>query len=182
VSLDAAASTPSGRERPIVRYGDPALSRPCSPIAVFGESLEQLVADMFASMRAARGVGLAANQIGVDASVFVIDCPDATGRRVVGHVVNPVLEPPSGRELEVDYEGCLSLPGASCELPRLARASVSGLDWSGNAVRLEASGLAARCLQHETDHLAGRLYIDRLPHKARRDILRAQRSGEQGPQ
>ena len=80
-------------------------------MTVFAEDLQQLVADMFASMAAAEGVGLAANQIGVDARIFVVDCPDATDTNVVAHVINPILHLPEGRELEVDSEGCLSVPG-----------------------------------------------------------------------
>src|SRR5688500_12414545 len=81
-----------GVARPIVTYGsNPVLHRPCAPVTVFDESLRRLLLDMFASMAAADGVGLAANQIGVDARIFVIDCPDADGEDVVGYVVNPVL-------------------------------------------------------------------------------------------
>lgn len=165
------------RARPIVAYGDPVLEIECAPVDSFGEELRALVEEMFLAMWAVRGVGLAANQIGVDARVFVLDCPGADGRRVVGHVVNPVLEPPVVRELEVDVEGCLSLPGAHAEVPRLSRIAVTGSDWRGEPVRIEATGLAARCLQHEVDHLNGRLYIDRLPHRIRRELLRSSTQG-----
>jgi peptide deformylase len=158
--------------RPIVTIGDPVLARPCRPVTEFGDELHELVDDMFATMYAAPGVGLAANQVGVDLAVFVIDCPDSENGTLVGHVVNPTLEQvDDDRELELDDEGCLSIPGPYIELPRLKHVAVTGVDWTGAPVRLEGYGRAARCLQHETDHLAGQLYIDRLPAKQRRRVL-----------
>src|ERR1700712_250644 len=105
-----------GVARPIVTYGsDPVLHRPSAPVTELGEPLRRLGLDMFASMTAADGVGLAANQIGVDARLFVIDCPDAAGEDVVGYVLNPVLTVLPPREGEpaddVTEEGCLSVPG-----------------------------------------------------------------------
>ncbi len=162
-----------GRVRPIVTIGDPVLATRCREVTEFGEDLKQLVDDMFATMYAAPGVGLAANQIGLDLAVFVIDCPDSEAGSLVGHVVNPRLEPlGEDRELELDDEGCLSIPGPFTDVPRLKQIAVTGVDWSGAPVRLEGHGRAARCLQHETDHLDGQLYIDRLPAKQRRRVLR----------
>jgi peptide deformylase len=159
--------------RPIVTVGDPVLSTPCREVTEFGDELRVLVDDMFATMYAAPGVGLAANQIGVDLRVFVMDCPDSENDTLVGHVVNPRLTPlGDDRELELDDEGCLSIPGPFTDVPRVKRIAVTGLDWSGAPVRLEGHGRAARCLQHETDHLAGLLFIDRLPAKQRRSVLR----------
>jgi peptide deformylase len=140
-------------------------------VTVFDEDLQRLVADMFASMAAAEGVGLAANQIGVDARVFVVDCPDATDTNVVAHVVNPVLHLPDGRDLELDSEGCLSVPGVRAEVGRPATASVTGVDMFGEPVQITGTGLLARCLQHESDHLDGLLYVDRLPAKKRKRLL-----------
>ena len=165
-----------GVARPIVTYGsDPVLHRPCAPVTVFDRDLRHLVLDMFASMEAADGVGLAANQIGVDARIFVIDCPDADGEDVVGFVVNPVLTvlEPLGDEPaeEVTEEGCLSVPGPYAELPRAFRARVDGVDGRGEPVSIEASGMAARCLQHEMDHLDGTLHVDRLPEEDRERLL-----------
>ena len=140
-------------------------------MTVFDEDLRQLVADMFASMAAAEGVGLAANQIGVDARVFVVDCPDATGTTVVAHVINPILHLPEGRDLEVDDEGCLSVPGVRADVGRPGTASVTGVDMFGEPVRIDGTGLLARCLQHESDHLDGLLYVDRLPAKQRKRLL-----------
>lgn len=163
--------TRAGTPRPITRYGNPVLHRRCADVTVFDDDLQQLIADMFASMAAADGVGLAANQIGVDARVFVVDCPDETGNHVVAHVVNPVLDLPQDRGLEVEDEGCLSVPGVRADVGRPATASVTGVDMHGNPVRIDGTGLLARCLQHETDHLDGLLYVDRLPAKKRKKML-----------
>jgi peptide deformylase len=165
-----------GAARPIVTYGsNPVLHRPCAPVTEFEENLRRLVLDMFASMTAADGVGLAANQIGVDARVFVIDCPDATGEDVVGYVVNPslTLVDPVGDEPaeEVTEEGCLSVPGPYAELPRAFRARVDGVDVRGEPVSIEATGMAARCLQHEMDHLDGTVYVDLLTEEHRERLL-----------
>lgn len=173
-----------GVARPIVTYGsDPVLHRRCTPVTEFDRALRHLVLDMFASMEAADGVGLAANQIGVDARVFVIDCPDADGEDVVGYVVNPELTllPPTGDEPaeEVTEEGCLSVPGPYAELPRAFRARVDGVDVTGQPVSIEATGMAARCLQHEVDHLDGTVYVDRLPEQVREELL-AQAAGPRG--
>jgi peptide deformylase len=164
--------TAQGKVRPIVTIGDPVLSTPCREVTEFGEELRVLINDMFATMYDAPGVGLAANQIGVDLAVFVIDCPDSENGSLVGHVVNPKLEQlGEDRELELDDEGCLSIPGPYTDVPRLKNMAVTGVDWTGAPVRLEGHGRAARCLQHETDHLAGHLYIDRIPAKQRRRVL-----------
>ena len=173
-----------GVARPIVTYGsDPILHRPCAPVTSFDESLRRLVLDMFASMTAADGVGLAANQIGVDARVFVIDCPDSAGEDVVGYAVNPVLTLPDPvddepRE-EVTEEGCLSVPGPYAELPRAFRARVDGVDVAGRPVTIETTGMAARCLQHEVDHLDGVVYVDRLSEELRERLL-AEAAGPDG--
>jgi peptide deformylase len=167
------AST-TGHARPITLYGTPVLHRRTQPVTVFDDELRALIEDMFASMYAAAGVGLAANQIGVDLQVFVVDCPDATGRKVVAHVVNPVLEvPPPPRALDVDQEGCLSVPGQQTDVARPETASVTGFDMTGEPIRIDGTGRLARCLQHEYDHLQGMVYVDRLTAKERRNILKA---------
>ncbi|MCZ7418641.1 MULTISPECIES: peptide deformylase [unclassified Micromonospora] len=163
--------TSTGTPRPITRYGTPVLHRRCAEVTDFDDVLAQLVADMFASMYAAHGVGLAANQIGVDARIFVVDCPDATGARTVATVVNPVLHLPEHRDLVTDTEGCLSVPGQHAELARCATATVTGFDMHGQEVRLDGTGTLARCFQHEVDHLDGLAYVDRLPSKLRKRIL-----------
>ncbi|MGI4894773.1 MAG: peptide deformylase [Janthinobacterium lividum] len=173
----------TGVAHPIAAYYTPVLHRPCAPVTVFDDDLVQLVADMFASMAAADGVGLAANQIGVDARVFVVDCPtddddDAggdEGENVVAHVVNPVLALPTGRKrrLDLDSEGCLSVPGEHADLARPDRCEVRGVDVRGNPVTLVGTGLLARCLQHEVDHLDGVVYVDRLSVGERSSVLAA---------
>jgi peptide deformylase len=173
-----------GVARPIVTYGsDPVLHRRCAEVTEFDRDLRRLVLDMFASMHAADGVGLAANQIGVDARVFVIDCPDAAGDDVVGYVVNPVLTLPGpvGDEPadEVTEEGCLSVPGPYAELGRAFRARVDGVDINGDPVSIEATGMAARCLQHEVDHLEGTVYVDKLPEDLKERLL-AEAAGPAG--
>jgi len=143
-------------------------------VTSFGPELAALVDDMFASMYTAGGVGLAANQVGVGLRVFVYDCPDATGEHRAGHVVNPVLRIPSALASPVtDAEGCLSVPAQQAELTRPAVAAVAGVDLHGHEVRLAATGLLARCLQHEADHLDGVVYVDRLPADDRAAILAA---------
>ncbi|MCW2510463.1 MAG: def, partial [Modestobacter sp.] len=153
------------------------------PVTVFDRELRHLLLDMFASMAEADGVGLAANQIGVDARVFVMDCPDADGEDVVGYVVNPVLTilDPVGDEppVEVTEEGCLSVPGPYAELERAFRARVDGVDVHGDPTSIEATGMAARCLQHEVDHLNGTVYVDLLPAELREKLL-AEAAGPEG--
>ncbi|MEU4160475.1 peptide deformylase [Actinoplanes sp. NPDC026670] len=159
--------------RPITYYGNPVLHRRCADVTVFDQALADLVADMFDSMYAANGVGLAANQIGVDLQVFVYDCPDDDGVQHKGHIVNPVLQAASALAGDVTAtEGCLSVPGPSAELPRAALASVTGFDQDGKPITVSGTGYFARCLQHETDHLNGTLYVDRLPAAQRDGLLR----------
>jgi peptide deformylase len=168
-----------GTARPITVVGNPVLHHECRDVTVFDAELASLVDDMFVSMYAAEGVGLAANQIGVDLKVFVYDCPDDDGVRHVGHVVNPVLEelPAGRRTLDDSPEGCLSVPTAYQDLARPDYAAVTGLDKDGNPVRVEGTGFFARCLQHETDHLYGYLYIDRLSKRDRKDALKQMAEG-----
>ncbi len=164
----------TGTARPILNYGTPVLHAPCRTVTEFDDSLRELVADMFASMYAADGVGLAANQIGVDLRVFVFDCPDASGTNQIGQIVNPTLVETDGpRELDEDDEGCLSVPGEHAELARSHVASVRGVDLDDNPVSFTGDGMLARCFQHETDHLNGLLYVDRLPKRLRKKVLKA---------
>ncbi|MEW2622556.1 peptide deformylase [Streptomyces sp. NPDC048106] len=164
----------SGTSRPITVVGNPVLHKECRDVTEFGEELRQLAADMFASQHTAEGVGLAANQIGVDLKVFVYDCQDDEGVRHVGVVCNPKLVelPAQRRRLDDNNEGCLSVPGAYAELPRPDYAEVTGQDEQGNPIKVRGTGYFARCLQHETDHLYGYLYIDRLSKRDRKDALR----------
>ncbi|MFE7585942.1 peptide deformylase [Streptomyces gardneri] len=168
-----------GTARPITVVGNPVLHKECKDVTEFDEKLAALIDDMFASQKAAEGVGLAANQIGVDLKVFVYDCPDDEGVRHTGVVVNPVLEelPADQRHLDESNEGCLSVPTAYAELGRPDYAVVSGQDAQGNPIKVRGTGYFARCLQHETDHLYGYLYIDRLSKRDRKDALRQMEEG-----
>jgi len=143
-------------------------------VTSYDDDLRTLVADMVATMYAASGVGLAANQIGVDLKVFVFDCPDSEGNHVTGVVCNPVLTLPEGRDRQLDEEneGCLSLPGAFIECTRPDMAHVSGFDEYGEPVEFAGTGLLARCLQHETDHLFGTVFGDRIPERDRKKLYK----------
>ncbi|MFF8912224.1 peptide deformylase [Streptomyces sp. NPDC015032] len=164
-----------GSVRRVTVVGEQVLSRPCREVTEFGTpELSALIDDMFVSMYVADGAGLAANQVGLDLRLFVYDCPDDYGIRHVGHIINPVLDlpDPSSRRLVDDYEGCLSVPGAGMAVPRADRAVARGVDKDGNPLVIEGLGYFARCLQHETDHLVGHTYLDRLSKRDRKDALR----------
>ncbi len=164
-----------GATRAITRWGDPVMHRPQQPVTSFDADLTALVADLVATMYAADGVGLAACQIGVDAAVFVFDCPDESGQRTLGVVCNPRLTLPEvgQRQLVEEDEGCLSLPGAFVTCPRPDHAQVSGVGLDGEPVAFEGDGLLARCLQHETDHTVGTVFGDRLPTRQRKRLQKA---------
>jgi peptide deformylase len=163
-----------GKVRRITEVGEGVLHKPCRDVTEFGPDLAALIDDMFLTMYIADGAGLAANQVGVDLRLFVYDCPDDDGVRHVGHIVNPVLEPldPAGRRLLDEGEGCLSVPGAVMEVPRPDRAVVHGYDKDGNPLVIEGTGYFARCLAHETDHVGGQVYLDRLSKRDCREALR----------
>lgn len=166
--------------RRITVVGEEILNRPCTDVTEFGSPwLSSLIDDMFLTMSVADGAGLAANQVGVDLRLFVYDCPDDYGVRHVGHIINPELElpDPGSRRLVDDFEGCLSVPGAAMAVPRTDRAVVRGLDKDGAPLVIEGTGYFARCLQHESDHLVGRTYLDRLSHRDRKDALRQMADG-----
>ncbi|MFJ2647877.1 peptide deformylase [Streptomyces sp. NPDC087420] len=164
----------SGRVRAMRLLGDPVLHAPCEPVTDFGPPLAALVEDLFATMYDARGVGLAASQIGVGQRVFVYDCPDDDDVRHLGHLVNPRLTEADGILLR-GPEGCLSLPGVEAGTERYDRAVVEGFTLDGEPVRVEGTGFFARCLQHECDHLEGTVYTDRLTGWRRSRALRAGR-------
>jgi peptide deformylase len=151
---------------PIRVYGDPVLHQPTRPVEKFDDELKTLVDDLFETMAAANGVGLAANQIGVDLRLFVYDCPDDEGVQHRGLVINPELTtsevPETMPDPDDDQEGCLSVPGESYPTGRASWAKVTGSDVDGNPTEVEGTGFFARCLQHETDHLNGFVYLDRL--------------------
>ncbi|MER5551474.1 peptide deformylase [Streptomyces sp. NPDC002793] len=164
-----------GSVRRVTVAGEEVLSRPCREVTEFGTpELSALIDDMFLTMYVADGAGLAANQVGVDLRLFVYDCPDDDGIRHVGHIINPVLDlpDPGSRRLVDEFEGCLSVPGAAMAVARTDRAAAHGVDKDGNSLVIEGRGYFARCLQHETDHLIGHTYLDRLSKRDRKDALR----------
>ncbi|WP_043640116.1 peptide deformylase [Nonomuraea candida] len=160
--------------REIRFIGDPVLRTPAEPVTDFDRELRRLIDEMFQAMYAADGVGLAGPQIGVSRRLFVYDI---AGRK--GHVINPSLTVDDPEEV-LDEEGCLSVPDRQSRRPiyapvaRAAGVTVEGLDRLQRPVRVKARGSLARCFQHETDHLDGKLYVDRLPrNEARKIMLRA---------
>jgi peptide deformylase len=169
---DASPLPGGGTVRPITRWGETVMHRAARPVTSYDEELRALVADMVATMEAAEGVGLAACQVGVDLAVFVFECPDADGTVHQGVVCNPVLDLPEGKDRRLDDgdEGCLSYPGAfvPCARPDVARVTGTGLD--GEPVEFSGTGLLARCLQHETDHILGTVFGDRLSTRWRKKL------------
>jgi len=161
--------------RPIRTLGVPVLRTPCDAVTAYDDDLRRLVDDMVVSMHAAEGVGLAANQIGVGLRVFVYDCPDDDGVYHAGTIVNPRLVVADGEEI-LHSEGCLSVPDLGFDTPRMEHAVVEGYDVTGEPLTVEGHGYLARCLQHECDHLDGRLYIDCLVGDERKKALRAVRA------
>jgi peptide deformylase len=172
--------------RPIVICGDPVLHSPAAEVTEFDEALARLIQDMFETMDAAPGVGLAAPQIGVGLRVFVYDYPTDEGVARRGVAVNPELyiSPLEVTEpTEADEEGCLSFPGERFPLVRAQRAILRAQNEHGTRFELECEGWFARIMQHEFDHLLGYLYLDRLDYedaKAARRIERKRGWGKPG--
>ena len=164
--------------KPIRLFGDPVLRAPADPVTDFDAELRKLVADLTDTMRDAPGVGLAAPQIGVGLRVFTYYVDDE-----LGHLVNPDLD--LSAEEETDDEGCLSFPGLAYPTTRAFGVVAKGFSMHGEPVTLTGSGLLARCVQHETDHLDGVLFIDRLDPEQRKlamkEIRAAEWWGEQVP-
>jgi len=158
--------------RDIRLFGDPVLRTPAEPVTDFDLELRNLVKDLTETMIDAPGVGLAAPQIGVGLRVFVYHVDDDEP----GHLVNPVLKLEG--EPEEDDEGCLSLPGLQFPTPRAPRAIATGFNMHGDPVTVEGTELLARCVQHETDHLDGILFIDRLDPRQRKLAMKAIREAE----
>ncbi|MCU0257308.1 MAG: peptide deformylase [Vicinamibacterales bacterium] len=156
--------------RPILRHGAPALHRPAQPVERITDDIQALVDDMVETMHRAPGVGLAAPQVGVDLRVFVVDLSVGTFASDLLVLINPEFVEREGLQLE--EEGCLSVPGFSATVARPARVVVRGLDRSGRPVTVEGTRLLARALQHEMDHLAGCLFLDRLRPIRRRLMTR----------
>ncbi|WPF65150.1 MULTISPECIES: peptide deformylase [unclassified Corynebacterium] len=161
---------------PIRLFGDPVLTTRASEVTEYNAALRTLVEDMTETMADAGGVGLAANQVGVLRRVFVFDCSHVTGG-LRGHVINPVWEP-VGEEMEQGTEGCLSIPDISLSIPRYRQVRLQGTDVEGKPLSITASGLLARCIQHETDHLDGVLYLKRAAAEDRKAAMAEIRTSE----
>jgi peptide deformylase len=160
--------------REIVLLGDPVLRKPAQEVESFDEELQGLVEDMFATMAAAEGAGLAGPQVGISKRVLVADVRHVEGDHARVALVNPrVVE--TSDEAEKEAEGCLSIPGVSEVVERPYQVVVEGHDPTGEPVRIEAGGLFARVLQHEIDHLDGVLFIDHLSPLKRRMLLKRYR-------
>jgi peptide deformylase len=157
----------------VVKFGDPVLKSKASPVSGFGEELRAEVDRMIAIMRDGLGVGLAATQVGILRRLLVFQTSHDSQPAAL---VNPEIEWRSD-ELVIAEEGCLSLPRVSMDVERPLHVSVAALDIDAEPVRLEASGLEARVLQHEIDHLDGILILDHAPRDQRRGALRALREG-----
>ncbi len=165
---------------PIVKYGNPVLEIPAEMVTDFDAQLEKFIEDMFESMYAARGVGLAAPQIGFARRIAVIDTSagqDATHRLIL---INPEIIRTDGGQVE--EEGCLSLPGFREPVKRARQVTIRAQDAKGEVFETTGEDLLARALQHETDHLNGRLYITHLSvlkrDMIRRKIRKLARAGE----
>ncbi len=155
--------------RPIHKFGDPVLQQPAVAVATITPELQELIDDMIETMHAAPGVGLAAPQIGVGMRLFVVDVTVGHDPAGVHVCINPTFVERDGLQLE--EEGCLSLPGFTATVLRPTRAVVQALDRNGRSRTIEGSGLMARALQHEMDHLDGTLFVDRVRGLMRNAIL-----------
>ena len=157
--------------KPVRLFGDPVLTTPAAEVTTFDKELRQLVADLTITMQEAPGVGLAAPQIGVSLRVFTYDVDDE-----IGHLINPVLD--LSDEIQDGPEGCLSLPGLTFDTKRSMSVVAKGMNMYGEPVTIIGTELLARCVQHETDHLDGVLFIDRLDALARKEAMKAIRETE----
>jgi peptide deformylase len=155
---------------PIVKYGREVLEKPGNVVTEFDSGLEKLVADMFETMYAANGVGLAAPQIGFSLRLSVIDTTSGADPKAKLVLVNPVLASTEGEQVE--EEGCLSLPDFRAKTPRPARATVRAQDIHGQEFTMSGEGLLARAFCHEIDHLNGKLFIHHVGRLKRESIKR----------
>jgi len=157
--------------QPIRLFGDPVLTTPAEPVVTFDNELRKLIKDLTETMQDAPGAGLAAPQIGVPLRVFVWDVDEQ-----LGHLVNPTLD--LSEDLQDGEEGCLSFPELRYNTPRALRAVAKGFNMHGEPIVVEGSEYLARALQHETDHLDGIVFIDRLPDADRKLAMKEIRESE----
>jgi peptide deformylase len=146
--------------RPILRYGEHPLHKPAAPVAAVDDDVRRLVDDMIATMHAAPGIGLAAPQLGLPLRVFVVDVSVGRNPADLLVMINPVFLERDG--MQIEEEGCLSLPGFNATVVRPSRAVIKGLDRVGKEHTVEGRDLLARAFQHEMDHLDGMVFVDRL--------------------
>jgi peptide deformylase len=154
--------------RPILRHGAPELQQPAAEVTSWDADLQRLIDDMIETMYAAPGIGLAANQIGAALRLFVIDVSVGQNPADLIVMVNPAIVETDGMQLQ--EEGCLSVPGFNATVVRPARAVVRGFDRDRKERTIEGRDLLARALQHEMDHLDGRVFLDRL-RGIKRDLI-----------
>lgn len=167
--------------RPILTHPDAVLRQKARQVTAFDEALQHLIDDMIETMYAAPGIGLAATQVGVPLQVFVVDVSGGKDPRALMTFINPEILLLEGRIRE--DEGCLSVPGVYGVTPRAHKARVRGLNRAGETVEVEGEGLLARAFQHETDHLQGLLFFDRMGPVGRDLIKRKyKRAQRQQPQ
>lgn len=157
--------------QPIRYFGDPVLTTPASAVVDFDKELRTLVADLTETMHDAPGAGLAAPQIGVSLRVFVWEVDG-----IEGHLVNPTLD--LSDEMQDGEEGCLSFPGVFADTPRALRAVAKGFSMHGEPLTIEGTEFLARALQHETDHLNGILFVDRMGSEFRKAAMKEIRESE----
>lgn len=154
----------------IVKYGEPVLETPAEPVTEFDDRLKKLVGDMFETMYAARGVGLAAPQIGVSKRLFVMDCSGGEDPSARIALINPIVERVEGEQ--TGEEGCLSFPGIYFAVKRDLRAIVRAQDVNGEDFEYDGLELEARCMLHETDHCDGIVFLDRTTTLKREMVRR----------
>jgi peptide deformylase len=154
---------------PIVKFGDPVLEKPSQKVTVFDEELKKLVEDMFESMYAARGVGLAAPQIGISRRIAVVDVTFKEDPNAKLVLINPEVIQKQGRHSQ--SEGCLSIPDFRENVSRAQVVTIRAQDVNGNFFEKTGDDLLARALQHETDHLNGKLYISHIS-AIKRDLIK----------
>lgn len=158
--------------QPIRLFGDPVLRTPAEPVVDFDKELRTLVADLADTLRDEQGSGLAAPQLGVGLRLFVFDVDDVTG-----HLINPVLDFPDEEEQD-GPEGCLSIPGVYIDTKRRMNVRAKGFNMYGEPIQLVGTGMMARCAQHETDHLDGVLFLDRMDSQRRKEAMRQIRQAD----
>ena len=158
---------------PIRLFGDPVLRTPADPVTEFDKQLRRLVADLAETMLDAPGAGLAAPQIGVGLRVFTYHVDDTQA----GHLINPVLHFPD-EQTQDGPEGCLSIPGLSWDCVRRENVVAHGQNMYGDPITVEGTAKLSRCIQHETDHLDGVLFVDRLDTATRKAALKEIREAE----